>query len=91
MALDDGCAVPLLGWLCYWILVVLVPSFKQSRRLVWFTLSASVFLMGIAMFVMGEAAAVVLMTSIPSMLGLVAGWTHVTNKRETDCEKNKDV
>lgn len=65
-----------------------MPDFKQSRRLVWFTLLASVFLMGVAMLVMGEDAAGVLMTGIPTMLGLVGAWTHTTNKRETDCEKN---
>ena len=67
------------------------PSFKASRKLVWFVIISVVGLMVLSMFTIGKDAAMVLTTGIPSLAGLVASWTHVTNKTETERSKmNKE-
>lgn len=57
--------------------------FANSRELVWFTLKAAIALQVLAVVVARSDAMIVLAASIPTMLGLVAAWSHVTNTAET--------
>ena len=56
--------------------------FDNSKELVWFTLKAAIGLQILAVVVSRDEAMIVLAASIPTMLGLVAAWTHVTNSAE---------
>lgn len=58
--------------------------FDNSRHRVDAVLVVVTCLQVIAVYVMKSDAAPILATTLPSMLGLVYGWTHVTNKAETD-------
>ena len=60
-----------------------VGRFTNSRELVWFTLKAAIALQVLAVIVARAEAMIVLAASIPTMLGLVAAWTHSTNAAET--------
>lgn len=57
-------------------------NFKNSRRLTWFTLLVATGLCVLIVFKPSSEASQVLMLSIPAMLGLVGGWTHVVNRAE---------
>ncbi len=56
--------------------------FTNSQRLVWVVLTEVVILQLLALMVAGADAMPVLTTTLPVMLGLVYGWTHVTNWAE---------
>ncbi len=56
--------------------------FTNSYRLTWAVLIAVVVLQLLALKVAGAEAMPVLTTTLPVMLGLVYGWTHVTNWAE---------
>jgi len=58
----------------------MTDKYRNSRRLVWFALSSCIVITLASVFVLGKESAIVLTTTLPAMLALVGGWSHVVNR-----------
>jgi hypothetical protein len=63
-------------------------NFKNSRRMAWFALLSAVVIMVASLALLREAAVPILSVGIPSLFGIATSYSYITNKRETDRERN---
>ncbi len=60
-----------------------MDKFKNSRRLVWFNNVVVAAICAASLFVLKEDSVPILTLTLPAMLALVGGWSHVVNRNGT--------
>ena len=57
-----------------------MDKFRNSRRLVWFNNVAVALICAASLIMLKEDSVPILTLTLPTMLALVGGWSHVVNR-----------